>query len=133
MANYMKQVAEILDVDFGEEFNLCYQGELVKCKLTPYDIEYYEEDDEEWVASYGLLGEIFTDLCEIKKQWKPKKDEVYFTPNIEDGVPCSNKCCWYNTQRNDQHYKSGMLCKTKEEALDKAQYMLNTLKEYIND
>lgn len=131
--NYMHQVAEILGIEFEKEFNLCYQGELIKCKLTPYGIEYYEEDDAEWVSSYGLLGEILTGMCEIKKIWKPKKDEKYFIPNTSDGEAWFTECYWGDSYEGKQRYKTGMVCKTKEKAIEKAQFMLDALKEYSND
>lgn len=114
MANYMEEVAKILDVKLGEEFQIVGNGKAT-VKLT--------EDGLEIVTILGKLIDNAEHICltklltgryEIKrKPLKLKKDEFYWNVRL-DGEPVLTR--WLDDMIDLNNYKLGNCYRTKEEA-----------------
>ena len=84
--NYMADVAKMLGVEIGEEFNLKNCSAEVVCthrfKLTMGGL--CEFRDNTWVC-HDTIGDLLTGEYEIVKlPWKPKKGEDYYYPNVNE-------------------------------------------------
>ena len=115
MANYMAEVAKLLGVELGEEFQIYGNGEAT-VKLT--------KDGLEIVTILGKLKEYATEMCLARilagkyiikrKPWKPKLDEWFWCvqPNGEYAL-----VKWLNEHTDLTLYKIGNCYKAKEEAI----------------
>ena len=119
MANYMAEVAKMLGVEIGEEFEIQYPSPC-SVKTTAMFTEdgfrivhtdtvilhpYWKE-----VELNHLLNGTFT----IKrKPWKPKKEEHYWNVRLE-GEPWFTR--WLDDVIDYNNYKLGNCYRTKEEA-----------------
>ena len=116
MANYMADVAKMLGVKIGEEFEICSNGECT-VKLT--------EDGLEIVTMLGKLIDHANEVCltrlitgkyNIKrKPWKPKYGDYYWAVSADpiDGI-CYLK--WEDSPSDYSNYKLGNCYKTMSEA-----------------
>lgn len=114
MANYMAEVAKMLGVKLGEEFQIISNGKAT-VKLT--------EDGLEIVtilgklidnAEYICLTKLLTGRYEIKrKPLKLKKDDFYWNVRL-DGEPVLTR--WLDDIIDFNNYKLGNCYRTKEEA-----------------
>lgn len=78
--NYMEQVANMLGVELGEEFQI--EGYNVKCQFTKSEL--LQIDD---FLCKDLLEKILSGYITIKKiPWKPKQGEWYFYINVDNSV-----------------------------------------------
>lgn len=114
MANYMADVAKLLGVELGEEFQICGNGEAT-VKLT--------KDGLEIVTILGKLREHADEMCLARilagqyaikrKPWKPKLDEWFWCvqPNGEYAL-----VRWRNEYTDLALYKIGNCYRTKQEA-----------------
>ena len=114
--NYMADVAKMLGVEHGEEFNLKDCSREVVCthrfKLTMGGLcEFW---DNTWVC-HDMIGDLLTGEYEIVKlPWKPKFGDEYYCASVPQR--CIRKCFWSNITRDYAFYKLGMCYRTKEEA-----------------
>ncbi len=76
--NYMEQVAKMLGVEIGEEFELA--GSSFKYKLSEdKGVLYYNAFYERWFNDFGVLNRILVGSREIvRKPYKPKYKERYY-------------------------------------------------------
>lgn len=91
-------------------------------------------DDFFRAASGGMtLEELTTELYQLEvteEPWRPKDGESYYYPNISEGKPKIDETTWLASNRGDNsRLKAGLVCKTKQEALAKAQKMLDFIKD----
>lgn len=123
MKNYMKEVAEMLGVEFGEEFEVKYEGP------TAYRIIAKFSDNGITLVSgtceWGNLintgrnrSAILYDLLNgaatiVRKPWKPKDGECYYYVNTQAGVFGAH---WNNCTCDIYNYKLGNCYRTPEEA-----------------
>lgn len=141
---YAKQIAEMLGVEVGENFEILY--ETVDHEVKSEGIYYFTEEglrhqyfdsctDNINADSYEVMMLLYGSHFIKKLPRMPKENETYFIPNIDAGEARSTECQWKDDYKNKQRYKKYMVCKTEDEALDKARYMLDALKErrYHND
>lgn len=71
--NYMKQVAQMLGVELGEEFYIYSGIGELKCKINDNDLLVFIEEYEVWEKANSILADIITGKSKIKK---PILDEV---------------------------------------------------------
>ena len=118
MANYMAEVAKMLGVELGEEFEID-KLPTRRYKLTEnnglsgiYFGSWVVDEDSDKILKSLLLGE-----CSIKrKPWKPKRGETYWYVE-KDGDIWERE--WLSCRYMSDHlnrYKLGNCYRTQEEA-----------------
>lgn len=123
MKNYMEEVAKMLGVEIGEEFEVRYQGP------TAYHIIARFSDDGivlvrgncEWgnlINTERNRSAILYDLLNgaatiVRKPWKPKNGECYYYVNPNGGTFGAH---WNNCSCDFYNYKLGNCYRTPEEA-----------------
>lgn len=115
MANHMKEVAHILGVELGEEFEVDYGkgktaiAKITECGLHTIYVNFEFHGDLNRATLDWLLG----GACNIRyKPWKPSIDERYYCIGIE-GLECE---VWIGDMADIYLYKLGNCYKTQEEA-----------------
>ena len=113
--NYMAEVAKMLGVELGEEFDVDVHGTIVKAKITKDDI--YLLDGQSCFSGYNsstLLRNLLRGNYSVKrKPLKPKKNEEYWTVMRDGEVFLAT---WLNDLIDIHCYKLGNCYRTKEEA-----------------
>lgn len=119
--NHMNEVAELLGVEIGEEFNIRDKNtneiSCRKCKLTENNLMLHC-DDGGWGTYDEVFGRLFNGQYEIvKNSWKPKNGERYYRigVNMHDERTVWH-CVWENDIMDIMRYKLGNCFKTEEEA-----------------
>ena len=64
-----------------------------------------------------------------EEPWVPNKNENYFLPTIGIELFFSEELVWTDDDMDKRYLKLNLVCKTKEEALAKAQKMLDSIKD----
>ena len=135
MVNHMSEVAELLDVELNEVFQIDNYRSVAKeyFRLTEDGLEQSDtvsgkewEAGEDWILVVLLTGE--ADI--IQMPWRPKKGELYYVPRI----PIIQKYaydihCWEDKECDIKYYRMGLVCKTPAEALGVVQKMLAVAKK----
>ena len=100
--------------DNGTEYQIGGKGEL-----------FYKNSANTWVES-----NYWTPILsgEIKPKWRPKNGEKYYTPDIKYIHPY-NEAIWYNVEGDKHRLKHNLVFKTKEEAIDRANQILEMIME----
>ncbi len=62
-------------------------------------------------------------------KWKPEYQGVYYSPNVDNGKILVRSFKWDDSWEDEDLYEAGLVCKTKEEALELAEKMLAVVKE----
>jgi hypothetical protein len=87
----------------------------------------------ETFQSFFTIEELEYNLYQLEvteEPWRPKPNELYFFPHIAEGKADSDQDSWDEKSNYSQsHLKNNMICKTEEEALAKAQKMLDSIKD----
>jgi len=126
--NYIPQIAKMLGVEMGERFTVKYTKRKIGTSF------YFAEDglhNEESSDVYSMtLAGILYGKYEIKKlPWKPEEDEIYYIPIVAGGTADYDYHYWNNEQIDLPRYNANLVCRTKEEALEKAEKMLAVVKD----
>lgn len=61
--------------------------------------------------------------------WRPNFQDTYFIPFIGEGEADASGYVWGDYKSDNLRLKAGLVCKTKEEAITKAQKMLDSIKD----
>lgn len=116
MANHMAEVAKMLGVELGEEFEVEKYSSR-KHRITANGFERYE--DGEWLSNHAVDSFIFEKLLAGKytikcKPWKPSINDDFWFINV-DGIAC--KYCNFDNTDADyvNYYKLGNCYRTHEE------------------
>ena len=134
MANHMSEVAELLEVELGEAFQIdnCRSVAEMYYRLTEDGLEQSDtpngewNEGDEWILALLLTGEV--DI--IKLPWKPQDGKQYYIPRIT--VYSENMYdifCWDGDDYDKERYHMGLVCKTSAEAIKLAKKMLAVAKE----
>lgn len=129
MSNYMKEVAQVLGVELGEEFRIQGIRPSVLFKISERGLVSHRLGSDDWATDSIMLVRLLTgDFAEIiKLPWKPKKNEEYFIPDIT--MMCNYSIRVWNDEVNDEHlYQKGIVFKTAEEAIEISKKMLQEVK-----
>lgn len=126
--NYIPQVAKMLGVEIGERFTVKYTKRKIGTSF------YFAEDglhNEESSDVYSMtLAGILYGKYEIKKlPWKPNLNEMYYVPYINGAITNYTKSVWKNDEIDLLRYNANLVCRTKEEAIEKAKKMLAAVKD----
>lgn len=117
--NYMKQIADMLGVEFGEKFKLfdtCAKEELISVYWIDENGMWTECPDDITATVTCAWSDILTGFCEIVKlPWKPKDGDMryYITPNGS----LAGMAVDISHTRDLLLVHNGMMYKTTEEAL----------------
>lgn len=136
MSNYMKQVAEMLGVELGEEFRIRLFSETLLprlYKITKNGLMCNKEDDRNtWIKS-DRIDDLLTGAQEIiKLPWKPKNGDMYWWLDVFGSVWGR---CWSTTVYDLMCFFSGNCFKTEKqakEAVEKGE-LLAKLKKYYDE
>lgn len=130
--NYIAEVAELLDVKLDESFRIADDKNNDYPKYYRLSKKYGVEtscDNINWdgcddrILQLLMLGE-----GKIKKlPWKPRYNEYYFIPEITTPEMFSS-LEWTNDYVDNHMYKHGLICRTKEEAIRKAELLMEYFK-----
>lgn len=134
MANHMSEVAELLEVELGEAFQIdnCRSVAEMYYRLTEDGLEQSDtpngewNEGDEWILALLLTGE--ADIIQLP--WKPQEGEKYYVPRIAIR-PYDRHYYYYwdNSGVDIKRYDMGIVCKTPEEAIKLANKMLAVAKE----
>lgn len=131
--NHMSKVAELLEVELGEEFRVDnYRSVAEKdFRLTEDGLEQRDNatgewiEGEEWVLNLLLIGEV--DIIHVSP--KPRKGEQYYVPRITTQPQLMfDIYCWNNNEHDKAYYRMGIICKNAAEAIELTQKMLAVAK-----
>ena len=114
MANHMAEVAKMLGVELGEEFEIDYGGDstIVNAKVTDTGFRIINLNNLEF--SGLVLNLLLSGQLEIKrKSWKPKYNQCYYSIG-PGGVLEPGR--WMNDFIDVAMYKLGNCYRTAEEA-----------------
>ena len=134
MANHMSEVAELLEVELGEAFQIdnCRSVAEMYYRLTEDGLEQSDtpngewNEGDEWILALLLTGE--ADIIQLP--WKPQDGKQYYIPRIT--VYSENMYdihCWDGDDYDKERYHMGLVCKTSAEAIKLAKKMLAVAKE----
>lgn len=115
MVNHMEEVAKILGVELGEEFEVPIYSSR-SYKIDESGISVY--DDGAWKSGMPSASFILENLLAgrytiKRKPWKPQYEEKYWYVCPDGEVDSSY---WVNTTGGNSKYKLGNCYRTKEEA-----------------
>ena len=129
MANHMEEVAKMFGLELEEHFHITKKSyENTVYKFTKDGVAFYDNKLRTWYESVGLLAGILTGETEVVKlTWKPRDNEHYFIPDITTPEMFSY-LEWTNDYVDNYMYKHGLICRTKEEAIGKAELLMEYFK-----
>lgn len=114
--NYMKQIAEMLGVEMGEEFKVrstkCIQN--VNSEIFVFTKVGMTTDDG--ITRNDILIDLLLGAFEIVKlPWKPKDGDYYWYHEYDEGCALC-RTTWSDSSYDLALYKLGKLYRTKAEA-----------------
>lgn len=119
MANYMADVAKLLGVELGEEFEIHYPSPCtVKTTAAFYENEFRVVNTDAVILQpywqYAELHGLLNGTLGIKhKPWKPKYNDLFWFVTQDGNLTTSyRKNSWHDTML----YKLGNCYRTREEA-----------------
>lgn len=119
MANYMADVAKLLGVELGEEFEIQYPS---PCSVKTIAVFY--EDGFKVVNTDAVILQPYWKDAELhgllkgtltikRKPWKPKVDERFYVVTVDGSVMHKH---WDNCSNHINYYRLGNFYRTYEEA-----------------
>ena len=134
MANHMSEVAELLEVELGEAFQIdnCRSVAEMYYRLTEDGLEQSDTPNGEWIeGDEWILALLLTGGADIVQlPWKPQEDKQYYIPRITAQPEYMfDVYCWDDNDYDKAYYRMGLVCKTATEAIKLAQKMLAVAKE----
>ena len=131
MANYIAEVAKLLDVEVGETFSINQTSPLTIFRFTDKCLQTSTGSDIWVTANSATLYQLLNGRLSIHKlPWKPTKGEKYYVPHIldRDLWDCYS---WDDEEYDEELYKRGVVFKTKEEAVMAAKKMLEIARKLL--
>lgn len=132
----MKKVANMLDLELNEEFNISLiDGSL--SSRNPHKFTEHDLVNNGLMPVNGLIGALLTGKYKLEKlQWKPKDgDTVWyiFSSKCAEKNWCESFTCDRKNTIYVALYKCGWLFRTKEEAEANMERVLKEMKEVMED
>ena len=130
MANRMAEVAKMFGLELEEHFHITKKSyENTVYKFTKDGVAFYDNKLRTWYESVGALAGILTGETEVVKlPWKPAVYDEYYYPIPSDRDLWESRL-WIGDNYDNSRFSRGLVCKTKEEAIDMAKKMLAVVKE----
>ena len=114
MANHMAEVAKMLGVELGEEFEVDYGSNVVTLSAKVTDTGFHIINSNNLEFSGLFLNLLLSGQLEIKrKPWKPEYIEQYYFIDKNGDIMATVWRDWYE---DIYRYKLGNCYRTKEEA-----------------
>lgn len=128
--NHMAEVAKMLGVEVGEAFKIIddtHSNYRRYYRFTKNVGVETSDDDVHWKKAIAEALEclLMGDVKVVKLPWKPQKGEKYYIPRIS--IRLEDRYYWYHWQNSDadiKRYTMGLVCKTREEAIEMTKKML---------
>lgn len=114
MANHMTEVANMLGVELGEEFEIDYGGSdvILSAKVTDTGFRIINSNSLEFSGLF--LNLLLSGQLKIKhKPWKPIINDIYYFVRSDGDVSSAQ---WISNVWDNSIYKLGNCYRTKEEA-----------------
>lgn len=116
----LAKCGELIWLNYGDEINQDENSPVLWDNSLPY-LEPFN--------LYKLQNHDYQ-LEVTEEPWMPKEGESYYYPNTFDGTVGINETTWVAGNHGDNlRLKAGLVSKTQEEALAKAQKMLDSIKD----
>ena len=130
MTNHMAEVAKMFGLELEEHFHITKKSyENTVYKFTKDGVAFYDNKLRTWYESVGALAGILTGETEVVKlPWKPAVYDEYYYPIPSDRDLWESRL-WIGDNYDNSRFSRGLICKTKEEAIDMAKKMLAVVKE----
>ena len=130
MTNHMAEVAKMFGLELEEHFHITKKSyENTVYKFTKDGVAFYDNKLRTWYESVGALAGILTGETEVVKlPWKPAVYDEYYYPIPSDRDLWESRL-WIGDNYDNSRFSRGLVCKTKEEAIDMAKKMLAVVKE----
>ena len=130
MINRMEEVAKMFGLELEEHFHITKKSyENTVYKFTKDGVAFYDNELRTWYESVGALAGILTGETEVVKlPWKPAVYDEYYYPIPSDRDLWESRL-WIGDNYDNSRFSRGLVCKTKEEAIDMAKKMLAVVKE----
>ena len=130
MINRMAEVAKMFGLELEEHFHITKKSyENTVYKFTKDGVAFYDNKLRTWYESVGALAGILTGETEVVKlPWKPAVYDEYYYPIPSDRDLWESRL-WIGDNYDNSRFSRGLVCKTKEEAIDMAKKMLAVVKE----
>lgn len=131
MTNRMSSVADLLGMELGEVFRIKDYPTFPETYFRFADDGLMQSVDTiAWTKpSAWVLGSLITGALQITKlPWKPSCGEVFYMPSVIN----ENKYIrlfWHDSGTYKSFYQQGMICRTKEEAVELAEEMLDVARK----
>ena len=126
----MAEVAKMFGLELEEHFHITKKSyENTVYKFTKDGVAFYDNKLRTWYESVGALAGILTGETEVVKlPWKPAVYDEYYYP-IPSDRDLWESCLWVGDNYDNSRFSRGLVCRTKEEAIDMAKKMLAVVKE----
>lgn len=136
--NYIKQVADILDVELEEDFYIqacgkvfCYNGVPIKFWFNENGLQTNKiREDDDWVNLETAIGRLISGTWSIKKiPWRPKCGEIYWIVRVGGSISY-----YYNNESTQDiaFMALGNCFATEEKAEKNKEEMINKMKAILN-
>ncbi len=134
MDNRMAEIAKMFGVELGEPFKITdnthddYQRYHRFTENAGIEIS---DDGVEWktagtvILKYLLMGVVGI----VKLPWKPSHGDEYWTPIVNQVAASTLWSKWSNSDNDRYRYEHGLICRTKEEAVELTEKLLAMAKE----
>ena len=118
---------ELICDKIGVEVGYSWSGDNGKrYMINEYgQVRVWNNEYDEWIESYYNLGHIITG--EIKPVWSPKKGEWYCFPEVAYSIKYGVGI-WKDDKWDKERLKRRIVFKTKDEAIECANKMLDSIK-----
>ena len=135
MKNYMKNTAKMLVVGLGEVFSIKYDEGVYNCyfRFTENGLERSPDGVNNWdSARTSYYHNLLTGSEVIVKYWKPKIDDEYYIPSLAF-YPDKRytPLIWDGGDVDHFYLTNGLVCKTKEEAINMTGKLLAFAKNHM--
>lgn len=136
--NYMKHVANLFGLELGEPFTLVNSNGDEDKNWYMFTECGLEKSDKHINGVYKhtnncdiILTNMFRGFTMISRKYrrKPTYGQNYFVPYISGGEVGSDEKICMDLDCDEKRYKAGMICRTENEAKEKAEKMLAALKD----
>lgn len=128
--NYMKYIANQFGLELGEKFKLLYSDGTEREEKFTITENGLKNTESGLYDCTDIYMDMLRGCYDIKKlPWKPAISQGYYIPRIEDGRADYSGYIWSDSHTCDKRYDNGLVCRTTDEAIEKAEKMLAVLKE----